>query len=213
MEPLLANVFENVGRIVLNILAIAGGFLIGNVLALILCRVLAKFVLKARLPIWVEGIARVLGGVIVAILVALLVFGDGGWGFGGSGGGRPGGPGGTSIQQKGETTTDPKDKPPIDQKPKVDPLPSDETIKVTIMRGSAFPKTFRFEGYTEAVDLETAKNMLRERIQSGKGKLKSVTFLLYANSTAPDGTVVEELKRFVISLDLDVTLSNIAQDL
>lgn len=213
MEPLLANVFENVGRIVLNILAIAGGFLIGNVLALILCRVLAKFALKSRFPVWVEAIARIAGGIIVAILVALLVFGDGGWGFGGSGGGRPGGPGGSSAQQQGDNTDDPKEKPKTDQKPKIDPLPSDDTIKITIMRGSAFPKTFRFEGYTEAVDLETAKNMLRQRIQSGKGKLKSVTFLLYANSTAPDGTVVEELKRFVTSLDLDVTLSNVAQDL
>lgn len=144
---------------------------------------------------------------IVAILVALLVFGDGGWGFGGSGGGRPGGPGGTSSQQKGDTKDKPKDDPKVTP-PKVDPLPSDETIKVTVLRGSAYPKSFRFEGYAEGVDLETAKNMLRKRLEM-RGKLKSVTFLLHTNSTAPEVKDVDDLKKFVLAQDLDVTLSNV----
>jgi hypothetical protein len=41
-----------------------------------------------------------------------------------------------------------------------------------------------------------------------------VTFILYENSTAAKGTVVEELERFVSSkLGLDVTFSNVPQSL
>jgi hypothetical protein len=148
VELLLADAISNVGRTVLNILAIAGGFLIGNVLALITCRLLAKFALKKRLPYWLEGLIRVAVGLIVAILVAYFVFGDGGWGFGGSGGGHPGGPGGQSAQQQGDDKEKPKEKI-IEPKPKIEVKPADETIRITIMRGSSFPRTFRFDSNDE----------------------------------------------------------------
>jgi hypothetical protein len=214
VEFLLADTISNIGRTIMNILAIAGGFLIGNLLALIACRLAAKFALKKRLPYWLEGLIRVFVGILVAILVAYFVFGDGNWGFGGSGGGRPGGPGGDNSQQKSDEKADTKEKPVIVPKPKVEPKSTDETVKVIILRGASFPKSFRFDGYEEAVDVETAKQMLKQRLDMSKGKLKSVTFILYENSTAAKGTVVEELERFVSSkLELDVTFSNIAQPL
>ena len=101
MSPLLANAFENVGRTLLNFLAIGGGFLLGATLAWILVRVVTKSMFKKKPNRVVDKIARAVGGILGALLVALLVFGDGGWGFGGSGAGHIGGDGGSEKQQPG----------------------------------------------------------------------------------------------------------------
>src|SRR4051794_29317906 len=90
--PLLYADFGNVGETLVRILAIAGGFLVGYLLTHLLLRLIAKLALQKRMPGMLERALQVIGGLIVAFLVALLVFGEGGWGLGGPGGGRPGGP-------------------------------------------------------------------------------------------------------------------------
>ena len=88
VDPLLASMFDNVGKVVLGALAVAGGFLIGNLLTLVACRILAKFAFKRKFNPTLEKALRVIGGIALAILVAFLVFqGGSGWGFGGGGSG------------------------------------------------------------------------------------------------------------------------------
>ena len=81
----LAAMFDNAGKFVLGALAVAGGFLLGNLLMLLICRVVAKMAFQSRMNRRLEQALRILAGIAVAVLVAWLVFRGGpGWGFGGA---------------------------------------------------------------------------------------------------------------------------------
>ena len=200
---LFATMFDNFGRIALGFLAIAGGFMLGNLTMWFVSRFVCKIVIKKKPAELLEKILRLLGGIIGAILVALLVFGDGGFGFGGSGGGRPGGPGGDSQQQPNDSKDELKD-PPKKEKtnPKETPDSDVETVKITIRKAVDYPKSFQFEGEKEGCDLAAAKKLLRSIKESSKGKLKQVAIHVYANSTSKKNQDVEDFEEYVKSLGL-----------
>ena len=140
MELIFADGFANTGRLVLNFLAIAGGFLIGYVLTHVVLRLIAKFALNKRLPLILERALQVIGGLIVAFLVGLMVFGDGGWGFGGTGGTNPGGPDGTG-QQRPDPAKDPVPPDHATPIPRLDPTVLATELEITVLLPTAFPKT------------------------------------------------------------------------
>src|SRR3954463_5438867 len=75
------------------VLAVVGGFVVGYLLTWIACRLLGKYVFKQRIPQPIERAFRVIGGILLAVLVAFLLYR--GWGFGGTGtgeGNEAGGP-------------------------------------------------------------------------------------------------------------------------
>lgn len=200
MEPLYADAFTNVGRTILNFLAIAGGFLIGYVLTHIILRIIAKFALKDRLPLLLERALQVLGGILVAFLVALLVFGDGSWGFGGSGGGRPGGPGGESIQQPdpGEQ----KDPPTPPRKKEDEKLVPTAVETIVVMKASPNPTAFRFESDKEVMGIAKAKKRLDD-IKASAGKtLVTLLVKVYKNSASENNPDVREFRRYADSIGL-----------
>ncbi|HJZ94520.1 MAG TPA: hypothetical protein VKE40_26885 [Gemmataceae bacterium] len=175
MDPLLADAFANPGKIVIYILAVAGGFLVGNVLTLILCRLIAKAMFKKRMPEMPERALRVLGGLVVAALVAWLLFQGGfGWGLGGTGGDDTGNPGGDSGK--------PKDGGKDPGKTAPESIQSTRT-RVRIEPATAHPKTFRFEGDAEALDLDAAKARLTELQKKAKGEPR-LDIQVYLNSSA-----------------------------
>jgi hypothetical protein len=173
------DVAAKAGRYVIYVLAVFGGFLVGNVLTLILCRLLAKAMFKRRMPEQLERALRVIGGIVVAALVAFLLFRMGpGWGLGGSGTGEGEGSGGPSKESKqgpGKDTT-------TTTTPNVETVQASR-LRLTIQRAPAYPQTFRFEGEPEAVDLATAKEKLRKRAADSKGKLQLVEIAVYQDST------------------------------
>jgi hypothetical protein len=175
VDPLLADVFGNAGKLVIYVLAVAGGFLVGNVLTLILCRLIAKAMFKKRMPEMPERALRVLGGLVVAALVAWLLFQGGfGWGLGGTGGDESGTPGGDSGK--------PKDAGKEPGKTSPESIQTTRT-KVRIEPAVAHPKTFRFEGDAEPLDLDAARARLTELQMKAKGEPR-LDIQVYLNSSA-----------------------------
>ena len=117
MEPLFADldVAGKAGQYVMYVLAVAGGYLIGNLFTLLICRVMAKLVFKKHMNLKFERALRIVGGIVVAALIAFLLFRFGhGWGLGGSGSGEGQGSGGQTPN-----ITDPaKDSPRSDLSPR-----------------------------------------------------------------------------------------------
>ena len=62
MDALFADVdvAGKAGKYVMYVLAVAGGFLIGNLLTLVLCRIAAKMVIKDKLNTQLERALRIL---------------------------------------------------------------------------------------------------------------------------------------------------------
>ena len=215
MVPLLANTFENVGRTLLNFLAIGGGFLLGSVAAWFLVRLAGKMMFRRQPNRVVDMIARALGGIGGAILVALLVFGDGGWGFGGSGGGLPGGPGGPEKQQPGQISGEPavpeKTKVEIPKvKPKV--AETDDSIRIIVLGGDAKPDRFYL------VEDEAMPSTLAEVIQKVEGrhkvkKLARMTIFVYKNSASVDSAVVGDLRDLARRLELGIDFPPVQREL
>jgi hypothetical protein len=185
----LAALFDNPGRVLIGVLAVCGGFLVGNLLTLIVCRIIANMAFHTRMNQRFEQALRILGGIALAVLVAWLVFRGGpGWGFGGTGSGEGEGSGGR----------DPSTTQPSPEAPKTDPNKSppaevaSSTLRVRIEAATSYPKTFRFESDPEAVDLAAAKKALEEF----KGRVKGEPRLeiqVYQNSTSVDHADVRAL--------------------
>ena len=214
MEALLADadVTTKAGRYVMYVLAVAGGFLIGNLLTWLLCRLTAKAMFRQKMPEPIERALRVIGGIVVAALVAFLLFRFGtGWGLGGTGSGEGEGSGGHTPNQTdpGQTQKQPK----ADPKPKEDEPVLATGLKVTILRGASFPKTFQFEGEPEGVDLATAKEKLKKRLDDSQGRLKFMDLLIYRNSTEGGHPVVQEFEAYAHDLGLRTARKRLDQTL
>lgn len=211
MTALFANTFENVGRTLLNFLAIGGGFLLGSVLMWFVVRMVAKFTFQQKPNKAVDMVARGIGGIAGALLIALLVFGDGGWGFGGSGGGRPGGPGGKDLQQPNTPATNKEtDKakpeiPPI----KVTPEDLSDRVKIVILGGSV--KDDKFYLLEQPMSLDELKKALETRNQ--QKKLNGLTVFVYKNSAALDSAVVSDLKDLARKLQLSIDFPPVQREL
>ncbi|MSR54915.1 MAG: hypothetical protein EXS09_16755 [Gemmataceae bacterium] len=184
MGPVFADGEVNTGRIVMNFLAIAGGFLLGYVVTHLVLRLISKFTANKRLPALVERALRVIGGIIAAILVGLMVFGDGGWGFGGTGGANPGGEGGGEQKQLPEPRKEAKTPEKVVPAPKVDEPISGSELNVTVLSPAAFPNIFRFPMETEGLGLADAKKKLDAWKGSNRSELKNVYLMIYDDSTA-----------------------------
>lgn len=185
----LAAMFDNAGKFVLGALAVAGGFLIGNLLMLLVCRVVAKMAFHTRMNRRLEQALRILAGIAVAVLVAWLVFRGGpGWGFGGTGTGEGEGSGGE------QSSNAPSNPDAAKTTPKKSPAPEvvSPTLRVRIEPATSYPKTFRFDGDTDAVDLAAAKRRLEEFKAATKGEPR-LEIRVYQNSTAADHADVRAL--------------------
>lgn len=124
-------------------LAVAGGFLAGYVIGGTAAWALDRWVFAQKSPDFVKKSIRVVAGIALAVLIALIVFGEGGGGlFGGGGGAGQGeGKGTPSSTDDGRKAEQPK--PPELKQPKVDVRntpdirPEDPRVRVTFLGGDA----------------------------------------------------------------------------
>jgi hypothetical protein len=127
---------DRVVRFALNLLAVGGGFLVGHVLTGVIAWALDRWVTGGKTPHGVHRVARIIGGVALALLVALMLFGQGGYGDGTGPGGGPNpddkGPGGGTATQP-TTNKDVQPPPPI---PRQDATPPEQRVRVTLLGGS-----------------------------------------------------------------------------
>lgn len=121
-----------------NGLAVGGGFLAGYLLTWFGANLLDRWMTAGKTPRGVHMTARVLGGLLVAVLVALIVFGQGGDGFG-LGGGPGDGKGQGTGDQKGSgastQTTQPISTDAKPAEPKTDAIPPEQRVQVTLLGG------------------------------------------------------------------------------
>jgi hypothetical protein len=191
VDPLLADadIATKAGRYVMYGLAVAGGYLIGNFLTWLLCRAGAKMMFKRRMAVPLERALRVIGGILVALLVAWLLFHFGsGWGLGGTGTGEGEGSGGQTPN-----TTD-KGAGPEKKDTKATELESvvSPVVEVRIGKATDYPKTFWFKGDAEGLDLVAAKKRLSELAQTVK-RQPILELRVYQNSTEAGHPEVREL--------------------
>ncbi len=116
-----------------NCLLVAGGFLVGYVLGGVVGWALGKWVLRQKAPDTLKKVGRPVGGVILALIVALIVFTGRGkpHGEGGEGKGAPSPDGNKSNPQTPDTKVPPN--VPVVKQP--DGKPADVTVRVTVLGG------------------------------------------------------------------------------
>lgn len=136
MMTLLAFLFvnpEHVTALLMNFLAVGGGFLAGFVLMGLAAYFVDRWLTGGKSPVGLHKVLRMIGGVCGAILVALIVFGAGN-------GGTTDGPGkgdgttektGNSLGTTVATQQQPVLPPPVPETASVE-----ETLKITILSGS-----------------------------------------------------------------------------
>src|SRR5262249_54079201 len=106
MSPaLFADVAEQFGRTVINILAVAGSAAVGYILTFILIWTGCRLTIHKQPPRSLAKILSALGAVAAGVVVAMLLFkGGGGWGLGGGFGLGSGSGAGQSPTEKSPAT-------------------------------------------------------------------------------------------------------------
>jgi hypothetical protein len=197
-----------------DVLLVAGGFLLGYLLGGAIGWALGKWVLKQNSTDTLKRIGRPVGGIILAIIVALIVF---------TGKGKPHGDGGDGKGTQ-NTDTDPKKNsapnvetsPKSDPKittPKIDATPVELTIRITVLAGTAVPAEGKFyllddDSRNDAKSLTDLKKAIEERKAKIKGKLTlAILFPSDPNLAPPrnDKKVTDVTRWATEEAGLDVT--------
>jgi len=186
---------DRLSRLIMQLLAVGGGFLAGFAIAWLLGMAIDKWVTGRESPFFMHKVARMLGGLIGAIIVAMIVFGDGNGGGGGRGDGE--GSGKLPAKNGGAETPDTSTVPTTVVLPK-DVPPVSELVKVTILGGEEVPKDsqrfYKLDGDAQPITLVE----LRERFQTRKqSTTKSLGLeIRLSDRTDPDGGAVRQLERW-----------------
>lgn len=135
----VAGAADTLADLALNCLAVAGGFLAGTVLGGLIGWALDKWVFTKKSPEIVKKLVRVVCGILVALIVAAILFNKGTGGGGGGGTGK-----GTGPDQSGDTPGKVTDKQPDEKRPVKAETPkiseidtSTPQVRVTFLGGDA----------------------------------------------------------------------------
>jgi hypothetical protein len=211
---LLANSWltpQNFGQLLVNILAVVGGFFLGAWLSgWLLQRLTGMLAAKKPYPavLWVF---RLVGGVALAWVVALFVFGKGGL-FGLGGGGGPGtGPGDKDGKPSAVNGTE------GDHKGKKNGGTTDEnkkTLRVEVLgKVNGEPiLTGRFYRIKDEQEMHNLNEVLAriDKLTVETPPLKKVEIILYKNSPAPDRPAVADLQSEVQRKGLEASITTVA---
>jgi hypothetical protein len=180
----------------IKLLAVVGGAVIGAFLVGFLGNFLSRAMTTRKLPPWARNVLRLLGAVAFGWLVALWLFGGGGWGIGGIGGwgiGSGTGRGEHTAQAPGAGPTAPATTPKGSEET---PGGAAESVRVEILGDSALKKQkppvdlarrYRVETAEgpRLMNLKEVKEFIRERRKHEP--LRRVVLVLYKDS--PDRAV------------------------
>ncbi|MCZ2342002.1 MAG: hypothetical protein LC104_09430 [Bacteroidales bacterium] len=174
---------ERFAQLIVNVLAIGGGFFIGQILSGLAAWLLDRWLTGGRSPLGLHRTIRYVGGATLAVLVALIVFGHGeGWTLFGGGGS------GAQNQAAGEqsangtpppvTTATP---PPTSPMPETEPilaprvvLPTQANQVQVLMLGGEDVRNQRFyllDSETTPKTLTEVRSFLMQRKSASKSDL------------------------------------------
>jgi hypothetical protein len=210
MTALFAMLIDDLGQIVVKVLAVAGGAAVGAFLASGLTRILILRLFRRKQPSSARTLVRVLGAACGGLVVAVLLFtglGDG-WGLGGwgLGGGQSKGDLGTAraVATQPETSIAPTPPPPA----------SPPSVRVVMLGGNLVRNgaAYRIEGERQARTLADLQQVIRQRM-AATPPAKSLDILVYENSVARGSAPVEDLEQWARQAGLTVTVVTIPGDL
>jgi hypothetical protein len=185
---------DNLGELVVKVLAVAGGVLVGGLGSGLLLQLLVRMTTALRVPKWVVQVVRVLGAVAGGWIVALFVFGSGtgtgmGWG-GGTGTGKEGTGPGTGVGASAREEPATGDTAPERGTARTTP---EKTLRVEVLVDRRENTTaFRPEGQAELLGLDGLEKYVRTRREQNPA-LRRLELVLYLNSPDRDSGPVKEL--------------------
>lgn len=173
LPPLLAEL-GSIEKMVITVLAVAGGFLVGAILTHVLGRMFFSFIIKGETPEKLMRVIRFAGGVAAAILVYLLLSGEGGLGLGGGGGGDPVNP--NQGENKEQTPAKKEEKKEEKKEPIKDKTGgSPEELVVTVLRADSPGRAFyRLGDEPEAMTIDDLLKKIDAPAAAGKPRVTRV---------------------------------------
>ncbi len=153
---------------VLKLLVVIGAYVVGSILGTLLAAALNRWVVRGKLPEVGRQICQAVCGILLAVLAALLVMGEGGggrFGAGRSGGGPEPDTTGTASTPSDAT---PSSKTPsvVTNPPAVSTAPAVPTLRVTVLAGAAVRQPGRFyqlEDMPQHLTLQEVKAEISKR--------------------------------------------------
>jgi hypothetical protein len=211
---------ENIGPVE-RWLAVIGGGVVGGLLIGFLTGMLVRLVSTRKMPRWARNVVRVTGAVACGWLVAVILFGGGGSGFGGSGGGYLGGGSGEGSS----SPSTPQSSGPVSPSSKASPAvpPAENTLRVEVLGPAPLRQLtgkpdaenrYRVEGEggPQLLTLKEVKDFILAR-QKREPPLRRVVIVVYNDSPAPDKEFVTELKAWAHDLPADGGKMKVTVDL
>jgi hypothetical protein len=183
-DGLASGAGEKVATFVVKCLAVAGGFLVGYFLGGVVAWALDRWVCAQKAPGPVKKAVSWVAAVALALLVALIVFGDGGNGLFGRGGGTGDGKGTpASTDNSGKAapvpTPDHKDVPPKkDDQPGPPPPPTPGDVRVTILPDDEVRegRFYLIDGDAAPKNFDEFKSAILARQKEARPEVKQVIF-------------------------------------
>lgn len=195
-DGIVSGASDKIAAFVVKCLAVAGGFLVGYFLGGVIAWGLDRWVFAQKAPEPLKKAVSWVAAVALALLVALIVFGDGGNGLFGRGGGTGDGKGSQS-QDKGDAkdtkaTTEPKkdDTPPKkdDLPPPPPPKPMPGDMHIVILAGDEVKdgRVYVLEGDPNPKTLAEFKDAVNARRKMKEPELKHVYYRFKNEKLASD---------------------------
>jgi hypothetical protein len=193
---------DQVGQIVVKVLAVAGGAAVGGLLTGAMVGVTIRKLLRRKQPPATRTFFRLLGGVAGGLAAGVLLFtglgGGGGW-FGGAG---PG-------DSKGDLTSTPAPHAdvPTARAPETTNPPAPPPLRVVMLGGDLVRNgaAYRIEGERQPRTLADLKQVIEARTAAAP-PAKALEILVYDNSVARGSVPVEDLDRWARQSGLTVTV-------
>lgn len=193
-------------------LAVFGAFALGAMLLGWLTQTMVMLAFRQKIPLWPMWLLRLLGGVLLAWVAYLWLFGSGGNQLGGPGGpssgaGKDKGKDRPSIEKAGKEKDGSKDK---DSRDKVPPVAADTLIRIEVLGDDPLrkiaktasldtAKRYRLVDDRELRTFEEVQKFLRQR-RTQQPPLKVVQIVLYQDSPSPNRDSVLDLERWLKDL-------------
>ena len=204
---------DNLGELVVKVLAVAGGVLVGGIGSGLLLQLLVRLTTAARVPKRVLQVVRVLGAIVGGWIVALFVFGSGtgtgmGWG-GGTGTGKEGPGRGTGVETSAREEPGPRDTAPDRGTARAAP---ERTLRVDVLIDRRDNTTaFRPEGQRELLSLDDLEKSIRTRREQ-EPALQRLELVIYLNSPDRDSGPVKELLAWARRAGLETSIATPAEN-